>query len=66
VLVYGNLIDGMRARETVMRYTKFQIENYRAVQKIELDLEKDPLVPIIGVNESGKTTILHAIFAIDP
>jgi hypothetical protein len=27
---------------------------------------KRSLLPIIGVNESGKTTILHAIFAFDP
>lgn len=49
-----------------MRYLKFRVENYRAITgPLELDVEREPLIPIIGINESGKTTILHAIFAFD-
>lgn len=49
-----------------MQYLKFRIENYRAITKpLEVDVSRHPLIPIIGVNESGKTTILHAIFALD-
>ena len=49
-----------------MRYKRFTIKNYRAiVEPIVIDIEKSSLTPIIGVNESGKTTILHAIFAFD-
>lgn len=49
-----------------MRYTKFIIENYRGITgPLEVDIKNNSLMPIIGVNECGKTTILHAIFAFD-
>lgn len=49
-----------------MRYKKFIIRNYRAISgPLVIDLDKKSLVPIIGINESGKTTILHAIYAFD-
>jgi len=49
-----------------MRYMKFIIENYRAITgPLVLDIHKNSLTPIIGINECGKTTILHAIFALD-
>lgn len=49
-----------------MRYMKFIIENYRAITgPLVLDIHKHSLTPIIGINECGKTTILHAIFAFD-
>lgn len=49
-----------------MRYLRFIIENYRAISgPLTIDLDKKSLLPIIGVNESGKTTILHAICAFD-
>ena len=49
-----------------MRYLEFKIENYRAITgPLTLDINKNPLIPIIGINECGKTTILHAIFAFD-
>lgn len=49
-----------------MRYVKFRINNYRAITgSMEINLGRDSLIPIIGVNESGKTTILHALFAFD-
>src|SRR5688572_4452532 len=49
-----------------MRYLRFVIRNYRAItQPLEIDVARHSLMPIIGVNECGKTTILHAIFAFD-
>jgi len=49
-----------------VRYLRFVINNYRAISgPLEIDVEKRSLTPIIGINESGKTTILHAIFAFD-
>jgi predicted ATP-dependent endonuclease of OLD family len=49
-----------------MKYKKFIIQNYRAVKKpLEINVERDKLIPIIGLNESGKTTVLHAIAAFD-
>ena len=51
---------------TKLSYLAFEIVRYRGVREpIRIDLTKRSLIPIIGVNESGKTTILHAIFAFD-
>ncbi len=49
-----------------MRYLRFTISNYRAITgPLVIDLSKRSLIPIIGINESGKTTVLHALFAFD-
>lgn len=47
-----------------MKIRRFLIENYRAIDRVELKLNYS-INPIIGVNESGKTTILKAILAFD-
>ena len=47
-----------------MRYTKFTLSKYKGVSQIELDLSKKPEINIftlVGLNESGKTSILEAI-----
>jgi hypothetical protein len=42
------------------------IRNYRAITgPLEVNVDGESLTPIVGVNESGKTTILHAICAFD-
>jgi energy-coupling factor transporter ATP-binding protein EcfA2 len=49
-----------------MKYKKFIIENYKGIAgPIEVSIEKNSLIPIIGVNECGKTTILNSIYAFD-
>ncbi|HWJ28278.1 MAG TPA: AAA family ATPase [Flavisolibacter sp.] len=49
-----------------MKYKKINIVRYKAINSpIEIDLTKNSLIPIIGINECGKTTILNAIFAFD-
>ena len=49
-----------------MKYKKFIIENYRAIENaVTIDIERDKIVPLIGANESGKTTILQAVYAFD-
>ena len=49
-----------------MKYKKFIIENYRAITgPLDIDVERHSLMPIIGINESCKTTILQAIFSFD-
>ena len=49
-----------------MKYISFTIENYKGIEEpLTLNIDKNPLIPIIGVNECGKTTILHAIFGFD-
>jgi predicted ATP-dependent endonuclease of OLD family len=45
-----------------MKYKKFIIESYKAIGNAQITL-KNNLIPLIGINESGKTSILHAILA---
>ena len=47
-----------------MKYTKFIIKNYKGIPNLELDLTKKPennIFTLVGLNESGKTTLLEAI-----
>ena len=44
---------------------QFIIENYKGIENIELDFSRNDLVLLLGINESGKTTILKAIEAFD-
>jgi ABC-type cobalamin/Fe3+-siderophores transport system ATPase subunit len=49
-----------------MKYIRFEIDNYRGIsEKLTIDLEKSSLIPLIGINECGKTTILQAIYCFD-
>ena len=47
-----------------MRFRRFYIEGYRAVGKAEVPVSNN-LIPLIGINESGKTSILLAVLAFD-
>jgi predicted ATP-dependent endonuclease of OLD family len=58
---YGSKIKNIGAK---MKIEKFQIQNYRAIENVEVDL-KHSINPIIGINESGKTSVLNAILAFD-
>lgn len=43
---------------------KFIIENFKGIEQVEIDLENkatSPVLTLIGLNESGKTTILEAL-----
>lgn len=47
-----------------MRYTRFEIKNFKGIENLTIDLSKQPYNRIhtfVGLNESGKTTILEAI-----
>lgn len=49
-----------------MKYLSFTITNYRGISEpLTIDLQKSSLVPLIGINECGKTTILQAIYCFD-
>jgi len=47
-----------------MKFVKFKIKEYRAINEITVDLNHQ-IIPLIGVNESGKTSILQAILSFD-
>jgi predicted ATP-dependent endonuclease of OLD family len=44
-----------------LSFQKFTIQNYKGIDKVEIDLVKNNLVLLLGLNESGKTTILKGI-----
>ncbi len=47
-----------------MKYTHFEIENFKGIERIRLDLGAAPkahVYTLVGLNESGKTTVLQAI-----
>jgi 5S rRNA maturation endonuclease (ribonuclease M5) len=47
-----------------MRYADFTIKNFRGIKELSLDLSRDPHTTVhtlVGLNESGKSTILHAL-----
>lgn len=49
-----------------MKYKKFIIKGYRGIDDLtEINIAKESIIPIIGKNESGKTTCLEAILAFD-
>lgn len=49
-----------------MKYSRFNIHRYKGIKSlVTLDLSKNSLIPIIGVNECGKTTILEALLCFD-
>lgn len=47
-----------------MKYKRFLLKNYKAIENVEVNLSRN-VIPLIGVNESGKTSILHGILAFD-
>lgn len=48
-----------------MKYKSFRIINYKAIKDLAIEVNKPNLTPIIGLNETGKSSILQAIFAFD-
>ena len=47
-----------------MKYTRFEISNFKGIRHLRLDLTAHPqgsIFVLVGLNESGKTTILEAL-----
>jgi len=47
-----------------MKYLEFTIKNYKGIKELKLELGKQPktkIFTLVGLNESGKTSILEAI-----
>jgi predicted ATPase len=52
-----------------MRYEKFRIRNFKGIKETEIDLTSltgANVFPFVGLNESGKTTLLEAIHSFAP
>ncbi len=48
-----------------MIYKSFEIKNFKGIEDVTISLRKNDLVLLLGLNESGKTTILKAIETFD-
>jgi len=47
-----------------MRYIKYEIKNFKGIKNATIDMSRinSKIYTLVGLNESGKTTILQAIF----
>lgn len=49
-----------------MKYTRFTIKKYRGIiNSLILNIKENSPIALVGLNESGKSTIIDAIFAFD-
>lgn len=44
-----------------MYYKSFSIKKYKGIKEVTLDLANNRIITLVGLNESGKTTILESI-----
>jgi predicted ATPase len=44
-----------------MKFKTILIENYKGIETVEIDFTHNRIITLVGLNESGKTTILQAI-----
>ena len=51
--------------ETFFSYKSFRIQGFRGLEDVSLNFHKNDLMLLLGLNESGKTSILKAIEAFD-
>ncbi|MCC6582625.1 MAG: AAA family ATPase [Chitinophagales bacterium] len=52
-----------------MKFTEFKIKNFKGIEDITFNLDKSPdanIYTLVGLNESGKTTILEAMNLFNP
>lgn len=51
--------------ENFFSYRRFEVKNFRGLEDVAIDFSKNELILLLGLNESGKTSILKAIEAFD-
>ena len=44
-----------------MKYKNFSITNFKGIEKVKLNFDNNRVLTLVGLNESGKTTIMQAI-----
>ena len=52
-----------------MKYTKFVIKNFKGIRDTTINLQEiagASVFALVGLNESGKTTLLEAIYSFSP
>ena len=51
--------------ENYFSYTHFSVRSFRGLEGVDLDFARNDLTLLLGLNESGKTTILKAVETFD-
>ena len=54
----------LRLYNDPMRFARFEFKNFKGIERIEIDFRRLPnsnVYTLVGLNESGKTTLLEAI-----
>lgn len=46
-----------------MKYKEFRIKNFKGIDSIVLNLTNNRIITLVGLNESGKTTVMEALQA---
>ena len=52
-----------------MRYKRFEIKNFKGIEYARVDMPNESdarVITLVGLNESGKTTVLEAIHSFEP
>ena len=44
-----------------MQYGRFKITDYKGIKEVDLDLSNNRILTLVGLNESGKTTVLQSL-----
>lgn len=57
----GKSVQKTPASPPKLSFLKFKIKNFKGIDQVEVDLAKNSLILLLGLNESGKTTVLRAI-----
>ncbi len=45
-----------------MKYTNFTIKKFKGIDTVNIDFSNNRVITLVGLNESGKTTIMEAIY----
>lgn len=57
--------NSKKVEKPKLSYSKFEIKNFKGIELVTVDLVKNDLILLLGLNESGKSTILKAIECFD-
>jgi len=55
----------IESKAPTLTYESFTISNFKGIEKVTINLVQNRMVLLLGLNESGKTTILKAIESFD-
>lgn len=62
---FAIFLDHEKEPENFFSYESFRVQNFRGLLDVSLGFSKNDLILLLGLNESGKTSILKAIETFD-